>query len=269
MANGEVAMSDGAHPNGSVFGALATSQTDDADHLLVRRLEQLDPLTSEERQALIDAVAMEKAFPRGSEIVKQGSEPTVSCFLLEGFAGRQTFISDGREQITAIHIPGDFVDLHSFLLAGMDHSIVALSDCRVGMVPHTKLKAITDDHPHLTRVLWLTTLIDGSIHRSWVTAMGRRTAEQHLAHLACELYVRLSRAGFAEGNAFTLPLTQGDMANALGLSSVHVNRVTMELRRKGLIRWRQRVMEVPDFDKLAEFAEFDPTYLNLEGKRLR
>jgi len=262
-------MSDGAHPNGSTFSALATNHPDDSDHPLVRRLEQLDQLTSEERKVMIDAVAMEKAFARGSEIVKQGSEPAVSCFLLDGFAGRQTYVSDGPEQITAIHIPGDFVDLHSFLLAGMDHSIVALSDCRVGIVPHAKLKAITDDHSHLTRVLWLTTLIDGAIHRSWVAAIGRRTAEQHLAHLVCELYVRLSRAGLTEGQAFTLPLTQADMANALGLSSVHVNRITMELRRNDLIRWRQRVMEVPDFDKLAEFAEFDPTYLNLEGKRLR
>jgi len=262
-------MSDGVPRNGSLFGSSAKGSADLAGHPLVQRLEQLAPLTFEERRALVDAVSVEKEFPRGSEIVKQGSEPTVSCFLLDGFAGQNTYLSGGREQITAIRIPGDFVDLHSFLLAGMDHSIVALSDCRVGLVPHTNLKAITDDHPHLTRVLWLITLIDGAIHRAWVAAIGRRTAEQHLAHLVCELYVRLSRAGLVEGSAFTLPMTQSDMANALGLSSVHVNRVTMELRRNGLISWRHRVMEIPDFEKLADFADFDPTYLNLEGKRLR
>src|SRR5689334_14235450 len=111
-------MSDAVHRNGSLFGASAKSSADLTGHPLVRRLEQLDPLTFEERNAIVDAVAVEKAFPRGSEIVKQGSEPAVSCFLLDGFAGRQTYLSGGREQITAIHIPGDFVDLHSFLLAG-------------------------------------------------------------------------------------------------------------------------------------------------------
>jgi CRP-like cAMP-binding protein len=177
-------------------------------------------------------------------------------------------MEDGQRQFTAIHVAGDFVDLHSFLLTVMDHSVIALSECRIGIVPHSELRTITETHPHLARMLWLTTLIDGAIHREWLVARARRTAEQQLAHLICELYIRSRRVGVAGKDELDFPLTQSETADVLGLSAVHLNRVLQSLRREDILVWRSGRILIGDFDELARRAEFDPTYLNLETKPL-
>jgi CRP-like cAMP-binding protein len=238
------------------------------DHPLIRRLRQLDTIDSDEEEAMLDALAREREIARGQEIVAQGSRPQESNFILSGFAARQRIMHAGSRQFTSVHIVGDFIDLHSFLLAAMDHSIIALTDCRIGIVPHKNLRRITEEHPHLGRVLWLVTLIDGAIHREWVAALGRRSAEQHMAHLICELYVRLDSVGAASDGRFFFPLTQSEVADSLGLSTVHVNRVLQSQRRTSLVDWRGQEIHIRDFKGLAEMAEFDPTYLNLEGKPL-
>jgi CRP-like cAMP-binding protein len=238
-------------------------------HPLLLRLRRLDRLSPEEETALIACVTRERAVGRGEEFVPQGSSPSESILMLDGFSARSKVLQDGQRQITALHMAGDFVDLHSFLLKAMDHSVVALTDCRVAPVPHDKLRALTDRYSHLARVLWLTTLIDAAIHREWLVAMGRRSAPQHLAHLMCELYLRLEVISRTEKNgSFDLPLSQAEIADTLGMSLVHTNRVLGELRRDGLLEWRARLVTIPDFRKLAEFAEFDPIYLNLDGKPL-
>jgi CRP-like cAMP-binding protein len=161
---------------------------------------------------------------------------------------------------------GDFVDLHSFLLGKMDHGVVALTPCRVGVVPHEELRAITERYPHLTRLLWLSTLIDGAIHREWLVAMGRRSALGHTAHLICELFLRLQAVGQVDGTTMQLPITQAELGDTLGISTVHVNRVVQELRNQGLITWRGEKLTIDDWDALRNAAEFDPTYLHLNAK---
>jgi CRP-like cAMP-binding protein len=173
-------------------------------------------------------------------------------------------LSTGRRQITDFHVVGDFVDLHSFLLKTMDHGILALTQCRVGLVPHTTLTEITEKYPHLARLLWLNTLIDSAVHREWLTAMGRRPANGHLAHLICELFLRLKIVGQADNGTIQLPITQAELGDALGLSTVHVNRVLQSLRADGLVRWQGSSLTILDWDRLQEVAEFTPTYLNLQ-----
>ncbi len=183
--------------------------------------------------------------------------------VVTGFTTRYRDLSDGKRQITAIHIPGDFVDLHSFLLKEMDHSVGALSTCRVITFPHRNLTRLTEQHPHLTRLLWLLTLLDSAINREWIVAMGRRSAAEQLAHLICEFCARLEVIGQVKDMTFTLPITQVELSDALGISPVHVNRVLQELRGENLFTWQNQTIRILDWPRLQERAEFDPLYLHL------
>ncbi len=235
-------------------------------HPLILKLQHRDALSDEEREVLTNAVARVRDVPADEDIVREGDRPTDSCLLLEGFAARYRVLSDGRRQITAVHVMGDFVDLHSFLLKTMDHGVVALSPCRVALVPHATLASITDKHPHLTRLLWLSTLIDGAMHRQWLTAIGRTSAIASVAHLLCELYLRLKAVDQVVGYSFDLPITQAELGDMLGLSTVHVNRVLQELRGSELIRWTGGKVTLLDWAKLTTLGEFNPAYLHLESE---
>ncbi|MGB3899044.1 MAG: Crp/Fnr family transcriptional regulator [Mesorhizobium sp.] len=202
-------------------------------------------------------------FSNGGEVVAEDSRPGESCMILKGFAARSHYSRDGSRQISALHVPGDFVDLHAYLLRVMDHGVVAIGPCEVAYVSYDSIRRVTEESPHLGRLLWLSTVIDGAIQRAWVTCLGRRTAEQRMAHLLCELYLRLEAAGIATGNSFHLPLTQSQLADLLGLSVVHVNKKLQKLRLSGLVDWRGGIVVIRDFADLARLAEFDPTYLSL------
>jgi CRP-like cAMP-binding protein len=233
---------------------------------LIRKLEQRDRLSAEERRVLETAIARIRDFRRDEDIVRDGDHPSDSNLILDGFACRYKMMADGRRQITAIHVTGDFCDLHSFLLKTMDHAVAALTPCRIAIIPHEALREITEAYPHLTRLLWLTTLIDAAIQREWIIGMGRRTALGRVAHLLCELFLRLEAAGLTEHNACRLPVTQVELGDAVGLSSVHVNRVVQQLRAEGLITWRGDTLAFEDWQRLAAVAEFEPAYLYLGAR---
>ena len=231
-----------------------------------RKLERRDVLSAAERQALLDAAGPEVEVRAGADLVREGDRPDKSTLVTSGFTTRYRVLSDGQRQITALHIPGDFVDLHSFVLKEMDHSVGALTNCRVIGFPHQALTTITERFPHLTRVLWLMTLLDGAIHREWLVAMGRRSAGGQLAHLICETYMRLNAVGVAEDYRFTLPLTQVELGDVLGISAVQVNRVLQELRGENLLTWHNQTVHILDWPRLQERAEFDPRYLHLHNE---
>lgn len=234
---------------------------------LIRKLEQSDVLSDEEKDVLERSFTRIRDFRADEDIVREGDRPTESCIILEGFAARYKVLPSGRRQISAIHISGDFVDLHSFLLKTMDHGVMTLAPTRCAFVPHANLKRITEEYPHLTRTLWLSTLIDSAIHRTWLTAMGRTSATAQMAHLICELHVRLGAVGQTNGNSFHLPITQEELGDALGLSTVHVNRVLTELRNGGIVQWQGGgAVTILDWDRLSEIAEFTPTYLSLRNE---
>ena len=229
---------------------------------LLLNLEHRDVVSASERALLQKAMTRERQVAKGEDLVREGSRPTSSTLLIQGFAARYKITQGGSRQITALHVAGDFVDLHAFLLKTMDHGIVALSPCRVVSAEHGQLTQITEDSPHLARLLWLDTLVHGSIHRAWIVAMGRRSKASHLAHIVCELYVRLQITGNVDGQSFHLPLSQAEMADVMGLSLVHMNRVIQEMRRNGLISWTNQTVTILDWERLRTLAEFDPTYLN-------
>src|SRR5918994_676064 len=217
---------------------------------LVRQLEARGHLSEDERKALRRCITLTRKIGPRQDIGREGSSPSESNILLEGFAYKYRVLADGRRQITAFQVPGDFVDLHSFLLKRTDHAIAAAGPCRVGVVPHECLTRITENFPHLTRLLWLSTVVDGAIHREWLAAMGRRSALGNMAHLFCELFVRLQAVGLVQDHSFRFPVTQAELADAMGLSTVHVNRIAQELRGGGLIAWHGRTVTITDWQRL-------------------
>lgn len=230
----------------------------------IRNIRRRDSTLMPEEEAAVRGVFSEVVETAADvDVVREHDRQTRSHLLLEGWAGRYITLADGRRQIVAIHVPRDFVDLHSFPLQIMDHSVATFTPCRIALAPHERLRAVTAAHPHLTRLLWLSTLIDAAILRQWLVGSGKRSALEQTAHLFCELFVRLQLTGRADGQAFAFPLSQNEVADCLGVSAVHANRVLQELRATEVLAWRGRQVEILDWPRLQALAEFDPGYLNL------
>lgn len=232
--------------------------------VLVARLETHGrKINQREREELERAIQQVVEFKLGQDIVREHEVKTESSLIVSGWACRYSDLPDGRRQILALHVPGDFVDLHSYQLKVMDHSVRALTACRVATVPHDALTHITEHFPHLTRQLWLVTLVDAAVMRQWMLGLGQRSALENMAHLLCEMYHRLRAVGLINGTAFTLPMNQIELSETLGLSPVHTNRVLQELRAQNLLVLRGQAAELPDLAALEALAGFDPTYLHL------
>lgn len=199
----------------------------------------------------------------GTDIVEDGSRPHESTILLEGWAARYKMVDDGKRQITQLHVPGDFVDLHSLLLYRMDHAVLALTDCQVSTVSHEALERMTCDSYELTKTLWRSTCADAAMNRIWVAQLGATDAYRRTAHLICELYVRLKLVGRVARDSFNFHVTQTDLGDTLGMSTVHMNRTLMQLRDNGLVTFVKGAVTVHDFEGLKRAAGFDSTYLNI------
>jgi CRP-like cAMP-binding protein len=231
---------------------------------LIQKIERFGPLTEEEQSVLADAPSRVVHYEPRQDIVAQGSCPSESSLILKGYAHRYKHLDDGRRQITAFHVPGDFADLHSFLLKKMDDGVTAITPCKVALVPHKTLREITKNYPYLTRVFWMTTLIDGAVHREWMTGLGRMDARERIAHLLCEMHTRLKTIHFVKDRSFDLPMTQAELGDAFGLTTVHTNRVLQELRGEGLITLKGKTLTILDWDRLRQEAKFNPDYLHVD-----
>lgn len=243
-----------------------SSQIVEAEELLqpiYRKLQHRDVMGPDEQRALAEAADERLVFNTGENLTLEGSRPTHSMLVTSGYTCRYKMLPDGQRQIMAIHLPGDFVDLHSFLLKQMDHSVGALSPSTVITFPHERLVTLTERFPHLTRMLWLLTVLDGAIHREWLVGMGRLSALERVAHLLCEIYSRLVSINIARDNQFNLPITQAALADSAGISTVHVNRVLQELRQGGYLIWDGGMLKILDWDRLKTLAKFDDNYLHL------
>ena len=230
------------------------------------KLRKRDDISAEEEQAIRALVADTQDVPADKVFIRQDKPLEVSTLLLEGIVCRYKDLKDGRRQIAQLHVAGDFVDLHSFTLKRLDHNLLSLTDCRIGLVPHERLRDLTERFPHLTRVYWLMSNIDAAMSREWELSLGRRDAAAKVAHLFCEMYVRLGVVGLCEGTTCPFPLIQTEIAECVGLTPVHVNRTLQEMRRQGLVELKSKRLVIPDFQRLKEVAEFNPNYLYLEKR---
>jgi CRP-like cAMP-binding protein len=233
---------------------------------LIRKLESITDLPEAEREALRELPLTVRMVAADSDLVSEGQRPSECCLLIEGFVCRYKILPDGGRQIFSFHIPGDMPDLQSLHLRVMDHSLGALVPSQVGMIPHSALYRLTERFPKIAAAMWRDTLIDAAIFREWLAGVGRRSAKQRIAHLFCELYVRFRSVGLGEARGFELALTQAEMGDALGLSTVHVNRVLQDLRADKVISTRGRFLQVDDWPGLVAAGDFDPTYLHLDPK---
>jgi CRP-like cAMP-binding protein len=235
-------------------------------NLLVRKLEALSILTDADKRVLGETVSQAhvRKNVRGEDLVHEGDSPPECTLLLEGFACRYKLLPDGKRQIVSFQIAGDIVDIPGFVLGRMDHSIGALTSCRVALIPHRTILDIAEAHPRIARALWKDTLIDAAVHREWITGLGRRSAYGRMAHMLCEMAKRLETVGLARDGTYEWPMTQAEMGDALGLSTVHVNRTLQELRADGLISLEDSRLIVHDSSALEQAGGFTAGYLHLE-----
>jgi CRP-like cAMP-binding protein len=231
---------------------------------LFLRNRSIARLTDTERALLEGAVSQRRHLPARATLIERGEALQHSTMLIEGFMIRYIDDLEGRRQVVAFHVPGDFVDLHGYPLKILDHSIATLAQVSIATVPHSALKDLSDADPDLARKLWGATLLDAAMHREWLFRLGRLGAEGRVAHFFAETNARLRAIGFSDGSRYHLPITQTDLSEITGLTSIHVNRVLRSLRESRIATFRSSHVEILDHRQLQRIAQFDPTYLYLD-----
>lgn len=230
----------------------------------VARLLRRSPLTCEEQQALLQLPFRASHISARTDIVSPGERTTHACLVAKGMVARFDQMRDGKRQITAFHIPGDMCDLHSTVAPIAAWGMTALPATTVLFVPHADLGALAVSYPQIGIAFWRDGIADSTLLAKWLVNLGRQDARARLAHFFCEMGVRIEAAGLGSRVAFTLEVTQEQLADALGLTAVHVNRTMQSLRREGLIATRSHVIEVLDWAGLAAAGDFDRAYLLLD-----
>lgn len=232
---------------------------------MVRKLGGWRTLDGHDQQAL-RALPYRVIKLRPQEyVVREGDRPQNSCLMLSGFAFRHKVAGNGGRQIFSIHMAGDLADLQNSLLGVADHNLQALTHVEIALIPVEAIQDIAFSRPAIGWAMWYETLVDASVFREWTLNVGRRDARARAAHMLCEFSLRLETAGLGKRCNYELPMTQEQLADALGLTSVHVNRTLMALAGEGLITRAQRSIQIDDWPRLAKEGDFDPAYLHLQG----
>ena len=230
--------------------------------LLLRKLEAHARLGEADRAAILGLPSTLRAIDPTGYILREGDRPEACAVLVMGFAVRQKVTGDGARQILSLHVPGDPLDFQNLYLEEADHSLQALGRCQVAFIPRAAVHELIASHPAAARAILHYTLVEASIFREWILNIGRRSAAARVAHVMCELAVRLEAQGLATRQRFDLPTTQEQLADVAGLTSVHVNRTLKALEAEGVIRRRGRRVEVPDWATLRDRADFNERYLH-------
>ena len=249
-----------ASQTSTILRAPAT-EADERNPFLIK-LDRVVRLTPNDRQALANACRDVRSIPADRYIARTGDRPGYVHLILEGWAVRCQLLSDGSRQITAFLLPGDLCDQHVTILGAMDHDIRTITPARVAHLPNGELEELARKSPQIARALWWSTLVDEAVLRAWIANIGRREAYQRVGHILCELHVRLENIGLTNGAQFELPVTQEELADALGLTPVHVNRMLRRLREEGLIFTRRPWITLRDIARLREACGFDGAYLD-------
>jgi CRP-like cAMP-binding protein len=231
---------------------------------MLHKFERRALLDDADRTAFLNLPVRRQVLEANIYILREGDRPDRSCVLVSGFAVRHKLTEGGERQIVSVHIDGDFLDLDGALLNIADHNLQTLTRCELAFIPRSAVRDLILAHPRVGMAMWIDTLIDSSIFREWVMNVGRRDGRERLAHLLCELARRLEVAGFPINEGYQLPMTQEQLADATGLTSVHVNRVLKALSDEGLIHRTKRMVTIPNWEGLRSVAGFNETYLHLD-----
>lgn len=244
-------------------GMVEATMIANSDYVL-RKLDQGKLFTQDEQEALRRLPVQFASLRAGQHLVREGDQPKRCFVLLDGFICASKHIGEGRRQIASFYVPGDIPDLQSLHLKVMDIAFETVTPCTVAFVGHEAMHQLCHAYPRLASALWRATLVDASIYREWVATVGQRNADARLAHLFCELFLRLDVVGLTRENSCELPMTQAELGDAAGISVVHVNRTLQKLRAEKLIQLANKRLKILDWDRLAAVADFDPTYLHIE-----
>ena len=229
---------------------------------LTANLQLHGALSTDELRAVESLVVSTRVTTAGEDLVVEGDAPVQCRVLLEGQAFRHRTLPDGRRQIMSFHLPGDVCDLQGLFL-GMDHNVTSLASGEIGLIPHAKLSEVMEAYPRIAQALWRTNLVEAAIFREWMVGMGRRSAYARIAHLFCEMIVRMRAAGMVHKNRGPFPITQQHLSDSLGLSAVHTNRTLQALRGEGLLSFQGGELVILDWPGLKAAGEFDGGYLHL------
>jgi CRP-like cAMP-binding protein len=225
--------------------------------MMIRKLRQHSELPNEDIEALRSIVTSVKNLPADSPIVREGDLSTQCCVILSGFAYRSKVSEDGKRQILSFHIAGDMPDLHGLVLERMDHDLTTLSKARLGFIDHDAIERTLSTRPVLARALWRESLVDAALFRQWIVNLGTRSASGRMAYLIAELRQRLGAMDMIANEQFDFPVTQSMLADALGVSAVHVNRVLQAFRTQGILDLKRNIVTLGDFEKIVKLSGFD------------
>ncbi|WP_311271189.1 Crp/Fnr family transcriptional regulator [Sphingobium sp. WCS2017Hpa-17] len=225
------------------------------------RNRRRDQLSAEDLEALEASVHAVQDVPARHSLAVSKKPIGLSTYLIEGFICRYMDDQEGGRQLVAVHVAGDFVDLHGYPLKRLDHDVATLGPCRVAYVRHEAIDQLVRNRPNLTKLLWFSTLLDAAMHREWIFRLGRLDAVARVGHFFCEIEAKLRAVGLSDGEGFFCPLTQADIGEACGMTSVHINRMLKELRERGLMQMQRGHVTISDLAGLRLLSEFDPSYL--------
>lgn len=236
--------------------------------ILFRRLESIANLSAADRRTVACLPLDVRDFPREQDIVREGDVPSTSFMVLDGFVYMYKLTGQGSRQIPALYIPGDMPDLHSTQLKVMDAGFRSLTPCKLGFVQHKDIHKVCETSYAITSGFWRMTLIDAAIFREWLTNVGQRTAYSRLAHLICEIFIRMRSVGLTKDVSCPWPFTQEQLADSIGVSKVHINRTLQELRGHGLLQLDGNELRILDWGRLCQEGDFDPLYLHLRDETI-
>lgn len=235
-------------------------------NILFRKLSRFVDLTDSDRAAVERLCAHRITVEAKRQLIREGERPNDVYLLLEGWGYRYKILPDGGRHILAYLIPGDLCDIHIFILKTMDHTLALLSPATVAVISQETILDVMDRHPRIERALWWATLVDEAVLREWLVNIGQRDAYKRFAHLFCELWMRMRVVGLADEGRFSLPLTQEELGETMGLTAVHVNRTLQRMRSEGLITLEKKQLTIHDPQRLMAEAEFTPNCLHLDRR---
>lgn len=236
------------------------------DNRFVEKLSGFGKLSGRDVAALAQATSRQRRVKAKYDLIREGDRPGPVFVILDGWACRYKILPSGTRQVLAYLMPGDSCDLHVSLLAQMDHSIQTITPATFATIDREEMDKLLDQHPAIASAIYVAQLVDEGTMRAWITSMGRRASIERVAHLMCELYIRARNIGLTSEPSFALPLSQLLLADSLGMTPVHLNRVLRELRARGAMTLNRGSLVLSDLPKLVQIAGFDDNYLH---RRLR
>lgn len=232
----------------------------------VDKLARFGDLNPKDIAGLIAATSQGRNVPQRHDLIREGDRPGPVFVMLQGWACRYKILPSGTRQVLAFLMPGDSCDHRIGLLAEMDHSIQTITPAVVATIQREDMDTLMDANPQIAKAIYIAQLVDEGTMRAWITSMGRRTSIERVAHLMCELYLRARNIGLTSEPDLALPLSQLLLADSLGMTAVHLNRVLKELRQTGAMTLLRGSLLITDAAKLVQIAGFDENYLH---RRLR